>query len=126
MMVDFCFLSGTQYRSAIFYHSEEQKKIAHEVLDEYQKTKFPNAKIVTEISPASTSRSLLIVVFKLMSFCSQRSSGRPKTTTKSISSRIPMDIAITGFVGNLTILVCSLLVIIFCMPANPINSFLSG
>jgi peptide-methionine (S)-S-oxide reductase len=40
---------GTQYRSAIFYHDEEQKKIAEESLNAQQK-KY-DKKIVTEISP---------------------------------------------------------------------------
>jgi peptide-methionine (S)-S-oxide reductase len=40
---------GTQYRSAIFYHDEAQKKIAVESKD-YRQQKY-NKKIVTEISP---------------------------------------------------------------------------
>eukprot|EP01118_Nematostelium_gracile_P002784 TRINITY_DN1309_c0_g1_i1.p1 TRINITY_DN1309_c0_g1~~TRINITY_DN1309_c0_g1_i1.p1 ORF type:complete len:177 (-),score=39.26 TRINITY_DN1309_c0_g1_i1:83-562(-) len=44
---------GTQYRSAIFYHDEEQKETATKVRDELQATKIQD-KIVTEISPAST------------------------------------------------------------------------
>lgn len=45
---------GTQYRSAIFYHNDEQKRLA-----EFYKKKLEDAKafddpIVTEISPAST------------------------------------------------------------------------
>lgn len=43
---------GSQYRSAIFYHSEEQKKTAERVKDELNKTIF-KGKSVTEISPAS-------------------------------------------------------------------------
>ena len=42
---------GTQYRSAIFYHNEKQKKIAEESRNKEQK-KY-NKKIVTEISPAT-------------------------------------------------------------------------
>ncbi|MBI2135536.1 peptide-methionine (S)-S-oxide reductase MsrA [Candidatus Woesearchaeota archaeon] len=42
---------GSQYRSAIFYHSEEQKKKAIASMQESQK-KFSN-KIVTEIKPAA-------------------------------------------------------------------------
>lgn len=42
---------GTQYRSAIFYHNEKQKKVAEKSLKEQQK-KYKN-KIVTEIKPAS-------------------------------------------------------------------------
>jgi len=41
---------GTQYRSAIFYHSPEQKAAAVKSRDEYQKKL--GAKIVTEIVPA--------------------------------------------------------------------------
>ncbi len=44
---------GRQYRSAIFYHDEEQRKEAEESRRELERTKkFPGA-IVTEIVPAS-------------------------------------------------------------------------
>lgn len=43
---------GTQYRSAIFYRSQEQKKIAEEVIAELNETTF-DGKIVTEITEAS-------------------------------------------------------------------------
>lgn len=44
---------GTQYRSVVFYHSEEQKKLAEELkLSLDVSGAFPNP-IVTEISPAS-------------------------------------------------------------------------
>ena len=43
---------GTQYRSAIFYHNTEQKKLALKSKENEQK-KYKN-KIVTEILPAST------------------------------------------------------------------------
>ncbi|EPZ35099.1 peptide methionine sulfoxide reductase [Rozella allomycis CSF55] len=43
---------GTQYRSAIFYHSPQQKEIAESVIPEVQKH-FEN-KIVTSIVPATT------------------------------------------------------------------------
>ena len=39
---------GTQYRSEIFYHNEEQKKIAKEVLSQIDKQL--NGKVVTKIS----------------------------------------------------------------------------
>jgi len=42
---------GTQYRSVIFYHSDEQKQIAERVKKEMQ-SKWPNP-IVTEIVPAT-------------------------------------------------------------------------
>lgn len=43
---------GTQYRSAIFYFDDEQKKTAEESLDERQEA-IGNRKIVTEITKAS-------------------------------------------------------------------------
>jgi peptide-methionine (S)-S-oxide reductase len=42
---------GTQYRSAIFFHSNEQKKIAEEVRDMLNKAKIWDDPIVTEITP---------------------------------------------------------------------------
>jgi peptide-methionine (S)-S-oxide reductase len=42
---------GTQYRSAIFYHNEEQKKIAEEVIQEIGAAKIWNGPIVTEVTP---------------------------------------------------------------------------
>lgn len=45
---------GTQYRSAIFYHSPEQKQIAQEVLEMATKEQiYPNS-LVTEVVPAGT------------------------------------------------------------------------
>ncbi|OPX71231.1 MAG: methionine sulfoxide reductase A [Methanoregulaceae archaeon PtaB.Bin108] len=45
---------GTNYRSAIFYHSQEQKKQAESSKDRLQKSgKFGKKPIVTEISPAT-------------------------------------------------------------------------
>jgi peptide-methionine (S)-S-oxide reductase len=45
---------GTQYRSAIFYHSDEQRATAEQVIRELTAAKaFPDP-IVTEIAPAST------------------------------------------------------------------------
>lgn len=44
---------GTQYRSAIFYHSEEQKKIAEASLEAAEESRLWPNKIVTEISPIS-------------------------------------------------------------------------
>lgn len=44
---------GTQYRSAVFYHNEEQKRKAEHYKNELNKSgAFPNP-IVTEIAPAS-------------------------------------------------------------------------
>ncbi|MGE0058704.1 MAG: peptide-methionine (S)-S-oxide reductase MsrA [Dehalococcoidia bacterium] len=44
---------GTQYRSAIFYHDEEQKETAERVIRELTESKEYDAPIVTEITPAS-------------------------------------------------------------------------
>ena len=41
---------GTQYRSAVFYHSEKQKEIAEEVIQELEDKEIFQNKIVTEIS----------------------------------------------------------------------------
>lgn len=43
---------GTQYRSAIFFHSLEQEKIAKESKEKLEKSKKFKNKIVTEISKA--------------------------------------------------------------------------
>lgn len=45
---------GTQYRSAIFYYSEEQKDMAEKIKEEIQKSGKVSGTIVTEISPATT------------------------------------------------------------------------
>ena len=45
---------GTQYRSAIFYHSPEQKSTAEEVVGELTRGKLFADPIVTEIAEAST------------------------------------------------------------------------
>lgn len=44
---------GTQYRSAIFYHNEEQKKEAESAIDAATSDKVWKDKIVTEITEAS-------------------------------------------------------------------------
>ena len=46
--------AGTQYRSAIFYHSPEQKQTAEEVIATFTKDKIYENPIVTEIVPATT------------------------------------------------------------------------
>ena len=43
---------GTQYRSVIFTHSDEQTKIAHEVVRELEDSRIYGKPIVTEITPA--------------------------------------------------------------------------
>ena len=42
---------GTQYRSAIFYHSEQQKQTAIKVIGLLEKEKAYNKPIVTEVTP---------------------------------------------------------------------------
>ncbi|GAB1421896.1 peptide-methionine (S)-S-oxide reductase MsrA [Anaerolineales bacterium] len=42
---------GTQYRSVIFYHNEEQKQIAQDIIRELESEKVFKNPIVTEISP---------------------------------------------------------------------------
>jgi methionine-S-sulfoxide reductase len=44
---------GTQYRSAIFYHSPEQQKIAREVMDELERSGIWGRPIVTQLEPSS-------------------------------------------------------------------------
>jgi peptide-methionine (S)-S-oxide reductase len=44
---------GTQYRSEIFYHSEEQKRVAEEVIANLEKAGIFRGKIVTQVTPAS-------------------------------------------------------------------------
>jgi peptide-methionine (S)-S-oxide reductase len=44
---------GTQYRSAIFYHSPEQQKIAREVIDELERSGIWGRPIVTQLEPSS-------------------------------------------------------------------------
>jgi len=45
---------GTQYRSAIFFHSAEQERAAREVIANLDKEKLWRDPIVTEVAPAST------------------------------------------------------------------------
>jgi len=45
---------GPQYRSAIFYHSPEQRSIAEEVIARMGAAKLWRGTIVTELAPAST------------------------------------------------------------------------
>ncbi len=42
---------GTQYRSGIFYHTPEQKRVAEEVIAEVDAAGLWNAPIVTEVTP---------------------------------------------------------------------------
>jgi len=43
--------TGTQYRSAIFTHSEEQKQVAEQVIKEIESEHLYNNPIVTEVTP---------------------------------------------------------------------------
>ena len=45
---------GPQYRSGIWYHSEEQKRIAKETIKRFDAEALYPHKIVTEVTPAST------------------------------------------------------------------------
>jgi peptide-methionine (S)-S-oxide reductase len=42
---------GTQYRSAVFYHTPEQREIAEAVIDEMTAARVWDAPIVTEVTP---------------------------------------------------------------------------
>jgi len=42
---------GTQYRSVIFYHDEDQKRTAEEVISELETERIWNRAIVTEVAP---------------------------------------------------------------------------
>jgi len=44
---------GTQYRSVIFYHTPEQKRVAEEVITELEETGVWEDPIVTEVAPSS-------------------------------------------------------------------------
>lgn len=42
---------GTQYRSVIFYHSDEQEKVAREVFEEIDRSDLWSDPLVTQVSP---------------------------------------------------------------------------
>jgi peptide-methionine (S)-S-oxide reductase len=44
---------GTSYRSAIFYTSEEQRRIAHDTISDVDASGLWPGKVVTEVAPAS-------------------------------------------------------------------------
>ncbi len=46
--------TGTQYRSAIFYHSKQQKAVAEEIIGELKKVHLWKKPIVTQIVPPDT------------------------------------------------------------------------
>jgi peptide-methionine (S)-S-oxide reductase len=43
--------AGTQYRSVIFYHSDDQKKTAEEVIREVERAKIWGRPLVTQVAP---------------------------------------------------------------------------
>ena len=45
---------GTQYRSSIFYHNEQQKRVAEELTGEFSRAQLWNRPIVTQIVPLGT------------------------------------------------------------------------
>jgi peptide-methionine (S)-S-oxide reductase len=45
---------GTQYRSAIFYHDEEQRAVAEAAKERWNRSGRWRSPIVTEVTPAST------------------------------------------------------------------------
>ncbi len=45
---------GTQYRSVIFYHNDEQKRVAEEVIGEMNKLKMWGRPVVTQVVPFKT------------------------------------------------------------------------
>lgn len=45
---------GTQYRSGIYYHDEEQRRVAQGVIDRLTQEAYFKRPIVTELKPAST------------------------------------------------------------------------
>ncbi len=45
---------GTQYRSVIYYHDEQQREIAEELIRELNAAEIWNRAIVTEVTPAPT------------------------------------------------------------------------
>jgi peptide-methionine (S)-S-oxide reductase len=45
---------GTQYRSAIFFHNEEQKQTAEKIIKRFEEEKVYDNPIVTEITPFDT------------------------------------------------------------------------
>lgn len=46
--------SGTQYRSVVFFHNEEQRKLTLKVLKDVEKSQFYDQKIVTEVTEFQT------------------------------------------------------------------------
>ena len=53
---------GTQYRSAIFYHSEEQRKAAERSKEDFDRSGIYINKATTQIAPASTFMPLKIII----------------------------------------------------------------
>jgi peptide-methionine (S)-S-oxide reductase len=45
---------GTQYRSVIFFHSDEQRRVAESAIQEIESSGRHDARLVTELAPAPT------------------------------------------------------------------------
>ena len=90
--------AGTQYRSAIFHHSEAQRETAEAVIDELTREKVFDAPIVTELAPAGAFYEaeayhqeyfanhrmqpycMFVVAPKLLKFRAKHASKRKKNT----------------------------------------------
>jgi peptide-methionine (S)-S-oxide reductase len=46
--------SGPQYRSVIFYHSDDQRRVAEQLIAEYTNDRHFGRPIVTQLRPAET------------------------------------------------------------------------
>jgi len=74
---------GSQYRSALFPHTDEQTSIARKVTEEVQKKHFDphGTRIVTEIQQVPASD--LYVLQGRQESCTNAAASPPRTTTKS-------------------------------------------
>ena len=58
---------GTQYRSAIFYHDEEQKETAKEIIKKLNEAEAFKDEIVTEVVPTEMTRPSLALQLLILS-----------------------------------------------------------